>query len=97
MEYSTEEIEHLKAVNHDIGWRRGLVVGIAISAISIIGVLLISCKTTVKETETTEYIMGKPVKIIEYDSCEYVGFNMGNGYRYSHKGNCKFCIARNKR
>ncbi|MFA5722656.1 MAG: hypothetical protein WC979_00125 [Candidatus Pacearchaeota archaeon] len=42
MEYSNEEIEHLKAVHHDIGWRRGLFVGAGIVIVAIIGVLLIS-------------------------------------------------------
>lgn len=37
------------------------------------------------------------LKIYEIDSCEYIGILMGNNRDViTHKGNCKFCTARNK-
>lgn len=37
-----------------------------------------------------------PIFIIEIDHCEYIGYNLGGSSGYlTHKGNCKFCTARN--
>jgi len=41
MEYSTDEIEHLKATHHDIGWRRGLMVGAGIIIFAGLTVMII--------------------------------------------------------
>ena len=37
---------------------------------------------------------GKTITVIEFDSCEYVGFFDESGYHYTHKGNCKYCAER---
>lgn len=33
----------------------------------------------------------------EFDGCEYTAFGSGNGLSVTHKGNCKYCIARQKK
>lgn len=60
-------------------------------------ILLVMCCfscTSVKEEKTNEKMNGKPITVIEFDSCEYVGFFDGSGYNYTHKGNCKYCAER---
>lgn len=49
-----------------------------------------SC-TSIKEEKSNDTMNGKPITVIEFDSCEYVGFFDGSGYNYTHKGNCKYC------
>ena len=40
----------------------------------------------------------KEFKIVAIDSCEYLYTDAGNnGQTVFHKGNCKFCIERNKK
>lgn len=36
-------------------------------------------------------------KIVEIDSCEYLISGVGPKRIFAHKGNCKYCIDRNKR
>lgn len=38
-------------------------------------------------------------KVIIVDSCEYINRYEGGhtGYRFTHKGNCKFCAERSKK
>ena len=55
-----------------------------------------SCKDTIKEIKSQDRMNGKPILTIVFDSCQYVGFKSGDGYHYTHKGNCIFCIKRNK-
>jgi hypothetical protein len=65
--------------------------------INVLFILLVMCCfscTTVKEKETTDKMNGKSITIMEFDSCEYVGFFDGSGYHYTHKGNCKYCAKR---
>ena len=60
-------------------------------------ILLVMCCfscTSVKEKESNDKMNGKPITVIEFDSCEYVGFFDGSGYHYTHKGNCKYCAER---
>lgn len=48
--------------------------------------------------DNTDYTVDlNDVVEIEYDSCEYVRFDGGSGSWGGHKGNCKFCIERNKK
>jgi hypothetical protein len=46
-----------------------------------------------------ETIRGENYATIEVDSCEYLLKPMivGEGYLFTHKGNCKFCAERNKK
>ena len=55
--------------------------------------LCFSC-TSIKEEKTNDKMNGKSIIIVEFDSCEYVGFFDGSGYNYTHKGNCKYCTKR---
>jgi hypothetical protein len=37
-------------------------------------------------------------EVVVIDSCEYIQYKSGNGYRHiTHKGNCKFCAERNRK
>jgi hypothetical protein len=62
--------------------------------------ILSSCS---KELKTGEQIgqesRWQGFEIIVIDSCEYINqFEGGNsGYRFTHKGNCKFCVERSKK
>jgi hypothetical protein len=38
-----------------------------------------------------------PLFIVEVDSCEYLFGNWGYATVLTHKGNCKFCLERNKK
>ena len=65
-----------------------------------ISALLFSCSQL--EKQKTEYDNSdvKNVSIVEIDSCEYIQYSIGtyNGRQnlITHKGNCKYCISRNK-
>lgn len=49
--------------------------------ILLISLLFIGCReSTIKESEEI---------IISYDGCEYLKFQLNEGYILSHKGNCK--------
>jgi len=50
------------------------------------------------ESGETNFKLGiREFEIYIIDSCEYIGSEMyGNGALLTHKGNCKFCIQRNK-
>ena len=37
-----------------------------------------------------------PVREIEYDGCQYLAIGSGNTLTVTHKGNCKYCLERNK-
>lgn len=49
-------------------------------------------EATTKETQLLFY--GQNVEVTIIDSCEYVYFPNGNASWGTHKGNCKFCLAR---
>lgn len=38
-----------------------------------------------------------PLIIVDVDSCEYLLGAWGNATVLTHKGNCKFCLQRNKK
>lgn len=46
----------------------------------------------IKKTQLIFY--GQQIEVVTIDSCEYVYFSNGNASWGSHKGNCKFCLAR---
>lgn len=56
-----------------------------------------SCTSSVKKKVSNDKMNGKPIVVIEFDSCEYAGFYDGSGYHYTHKGNCKYCAERARR
>ena len=36
------------------------------------------------------------IKEFEYDGCQYIVIGYGNNMTITHKGNCKYCLGRNK-
>ena len=46
------------------------------------------------QKETLESSFGSGISILTIDSCEYVWRKVGYGAGLCHKGNCKFCAAR---
>lgn len=62
-------------------------------------VFLISCinKSDSVKIPTNLYIENFPITIYVIDSCEYLGYIRNNGNFLTHKGNCSFCIERNKK
>ena len=54
------------------------------------------CKNTEqKKEQALRYFNENPIVVM--DSCEYLTWiTYGGTTNYTHKGNCKFCIARNK-
>lgn len=79
--------------------KRILIVAITLLAFS-------SCFKISRDTNNEENIVGlKDVKIIDYsddlhlyeiDSCEYIGSMKYQNEMLTHKGNCKYCLQRNK-
>ena len=62
----------------------------------LLGLALASCDTTVKtKQDSTQTWCGDPIRVVEYDSCEYVLFSNGQSSWGAHKGNCKYCAERN--
>jgi len=68
---------------------------IAFAYVLLAVVFLIGCDSPKGETSTDT---GKSYTIKVIDSCEYVecdyGFVNSRVYSLTHKGNCKFCLAR---
>lgn len=66
--------------------------------ISLLFITLSCTKPNVKVKDTEYRIPGvvNTIKIIEIDSCEYLYGDWGNATVLTHKGNCKYCIARSK-
>ena len=51
-------------------------------------------RSTLKASGYIEYYDG----VVEIDSCQYLQISAYYGYKnYVHKGNCKYCIERNKK
>lgn len=44
--------------------------------------------------KNAEVVNGYEIKIIEYDSCEYLISGYGHSQMMTHKGNCKHCTKR---
>lgn len=54
-----------------------------------------SSKGSVDATRIDDYeVANQGVQILTIDSCEYVWCKNGYGAGLTHKGNCKFCLAR---
>jgi hypothetical protein len=66
--------------------------------ILLIAISFVSCfETENAEIKKTDYtVNGSGLYIYIIDSCEYLGLVYGfNSDKLTHKGNCKFCKARN--
>ena len=68
----------------------------------LVAVFFVGCKEvtrsngSVDATIIDDYeVSHKGVQILTIDGCEYVWCKNGYGAGLTHKGNCKFCLARN--
>lgn len=64
-----------------------------------VGALFWSCEVP---TPSANRIEKDGYSIVEIDSCEYIEVSYGTGANYgyyslTHKGNCKYCVERNKK
>jgi len=63
--------------------------------ILVLALIFGGCTSTTKQYATKEYHQGANISILIIDSCEYL--MLANDTRtLTHKGNCKFCVKRNK-
>ncbi len=62
----------------------------------LLTIFLSSCIDDTNENKLIEQYLGKNMKIIVVDSCEYILFESQIS-SLTHKGNCKFCKIRNKK
>jgi len=61
------------------------------------GLLSYSCETETENVRNVQSINIKNIDTYIIDSCEYIGYmNVGNGDVLTHKGNCKYCLKRQK-
>lgn len=64
----------------------------------VLVLFLIGCETrnaTIESTETT--INGRDINLYVIDDCEYIGKVVPSQSDFlTHKGNCKYCLERNK-
>ena len=72
---------------------------IAFAYVLLAVVFLIGCekdktKLEVVKEEVKQEFYGQNIEIVVIDSCEYLYVSNGNASWGSHKGNCKFCLAR---
>lgn len=74
---------------------------LSILIFSVFAILASSCE--IHPSKATDRIYNQDseefkYKVIVLDSCEYIMYRTANGYlEITHKGNCKFCIERNKK
>lgn len=68
-----------------------LVIALAVNVVSCV-----DHSKDIKRQEAEETINGHTVRTYVADSCEYIVAGYGNVQMMSHKGNCKFCLKRNK-
>lgn len=66
--------------------------------IIILLVFVSSCSNDQQQIpkKTTQCNLSNP-KIVEIDSCEYIQYHNYLYESITHKGNCKYCIERNKK
>lgn len=62
--------------------------------LSTIFLLFLSCRNNVEHKESTFRVYGEDLIIYDIDSCEYIGNPTLNFF--THKGNCKYCLKRQK-
>ena len=65
--------------------------------IIITAIFIVSFNNKVTVEDSDIMVSGIMMRTYTIDSCEYIGSIHGsNGDVLTHKGNCKFCIKRNK-
>lgn len=65
--------------------------------ILLLSLFVIGCETTTQNRPIKDKIEGDNIDVLTIDSCEYIYIGKGNASWGSHKGNCRFCIQRNKK
>lgn len=67
----------------------------------LVAITLIGCRNGDTPTDQNKRIIknsfASTISVLTIEGCEYVWVNVGYGGGLSHKGNCKFCIERNKK
>ena len=69
----------------------------ALAYVLLAVVFFIGCTEVNTDRKNTEFVVkggNSPLIIVEVDSCEYLLGEWGNATVLTHKGNCKFCLAR---
>lgn len=68
--------------------------------IFLMAVLFTGCYEVNTPKKNSGFVLKRqmsPLIITEIDSCEYFFGNWGSATVLTHKGNCKFCLERNKK
>jgi hypothetical protein len=68
-------------------------------SIFLLSTILSSCEEVNTPKKNTRFVVKEgyhPLTLVEVDSCEYLFGEWGNATVLTHKGNCKFCLERNK-
>lgn len=61
----------------------------------LVAVLFVGCEQqNVPKKQIKDVFAFSNVEVVEIDGCEYIYVPNGNASWGSHKGNCKFCLAR---
>jgi outer membrane lipoprotein SlyB len=67
----------------------------------LVAITLIGCINGDTPTDQNQRIIensfASTISVLTIESCEYVWVSVGHAGGLSHKGNCKFCIERNKK
>lgn len=68
----------------------------AFTCVLLVAVIFCGCGNSHQTKEERNW---QGFEVIVVDSCEYINqFEGGHsGYRFTHKGNCKFCAERSKK
>jgi hypothetical protein len=66
----------------------------------LLTILSCGCREVNTPRKDTGFVVregNEPLLIVEVDSCEYLLGAWGDETLLTHKGNCKFCLERNKK
>ena len=69
-------------------------------SILILTILSCGCREVNTPRKGTGFVVREdkdPLIIVEVDSCEYLLGDWADATVLTHKGNCKFCLERNKK
>jgi len=78
--------------------------------VACLAIMLCGCPKPQQNTKTTlvepiedsmvvkklKHYGEQEIKEFEYDGCQYIVFGTSSNMTITHKGNCKYCQARNK-
>lgn len=64
----------------------------------VLTLVLVGCDNKPNEIKNMKDT-GQSMGVVEIDGCEYLSYYAGNIFarNFTHKGNCKYCIERNKK